>query len=191
MTPEEFTAKRRKKIHLPDGSEFVIRRIGGLDLLAIGGSPDLRSLIGKSRQDVLKAVGKHLTDLWKSVLADLMNDRGFLEKIVMIGVASPKVVKEADVQGAICIGDFLQEELSLLATAILNFSFFTKKEAEKIDPLSETESSSSISTPSGGDTEGSQAKSSQSPGNGNSQPTPSTSRVLAQDSRKKQPPERA
>ncbi len=188
MTPEEFRASRRQNVKLPNGMEFVIRRIGGLDLLAMGSSPDLRQFIGKSKPEVLKAIGKHLGDLFKGVLADLLEDRKFLEKIVMAGTVSPKVVREVDVEGTVCISDILQEELSIFAGGILKFSFLTKQEAEKIDPLSETADSSSISTPSEGDTESSQAKSSQSPGNGSQQPTPSTSHVPAQESLKKPPP---
>ena len=188
MTPEEFRESRRQNVKLPCGMEFEIRRLGALDVLRMGGSPDLRAYVGKPRSDVLKAIGKHLEDLWKGVLADLGNDREFHEKIVMAGVVSPKIVKEPEAPDTVCVGDLAQEELSILAGGILKFSLLTKKEAEKIDPLSETESSSSISMPSGGDTEGSQAKSSQSTGGGNSQPIPSTSHVPAQESQKKQPP---
>ena len=188
MTPEEFRASRRQNVKLPNGMEFEIRRLGALDLLRMGGSPDLRPLVGKSKQEVLKSVGKHFNDLWEHVLGNLMEDRDFLEKIVMAGVVSPKVVKEQDAQGTVCVADITQEELSILAGGIMDFSFLTKKEAQKIDPLSETANSSSISTPSGGDTEGSQAKSSQSPGNGSSLPIPSMSRAPAQDSQKKPPP---
>lgn len=188
MTPEEFTASRRQSVTLPNGMEFVIRRLGALDLLRMGSSPDLRGFIGKTKQETLRAVGKHLEDLWKNVLSNLMEDRAFLEKVVMAGAASPKVVKEQDVPGAVCVNDLLQEELSILAGGIMNFSFLTKQEAQKIAPLPETESSSSTLTPSVDDTEGSQVKSSQSPGNGNPQPTPSTSHVPTQESQKKTPP---
>lgn len=191
MTPEEFRESRRQNVELPNGMKFEIHRLGAIDLLRMGSSPDLRAFIGKEKQEVLKAVGKHAKDLWESVLRDLVKERGFLEKIVMEGVVSPKVVRESDAPETVYVGDLLHEELDMLAGKILNFSFLTKGEAQKIDPLPETESSSSISTPSGEDTEGSQAKSSQSPGNGNSQPTQSTSHVQAQDSQKKQPPERA
>lgn len=188
MTPEEFTASRRQNVKLPGGMEFEIRRLGGLDFLVMGSSPDLRQFIGKPKADVLKAVGKHLEELFNGVLANLMEDREFLEKIIMAGVVSPKIVKEVGVQGAVCIADIMQEELSILAGGILKFSFHTKQEAQRIDPLSETANSSSISTPSEGDTEGSQAKSSESPGNGKPQPIPSTSHVPAQESQKKPPP---
>ena len=191
MTPEEFRASRRQNVKLPDGMEFEIRRIGGLDLLAMGSSPDLRPLIGKPKQEVLKAVTGHLENLFKNVLGDIMQDRAFLEKVVLAGVVAPKVVRETHAKGTVCISDITQDELFLIATGILNFSFLTKQEAEKIGPLSATENSSSISTPSESDTEGSQAKSSQSPGNGNPQPTPSTSRVPAQESPKKPPPPNA
>lgn len=186
MTPEEFTESRRQNVKLPNGMEFEIRRLGGLDLLAMGSSPDLRPLIGKPKQEVLKAVGKHLNDLWKNVLGNLMEDRGFLEKVAMAGVVSPKVVREPDVQGTICIADLLQEELSILVGGIFNFSFLTKQEAQRIDPLSETENSLSTSTPSEGDTEGSQVKSSVK--NESLPPTPSTSHVQAQESQKTTPP---
>lgn len=191
MTPEEFRESRRQKVELPNGMEFEIHRLSAVDLLRIGSSPDLRALIGKPKQEVLKAVGKHAKDLWESVLRDLVKDRGFLEKVVMEGVVSPKIVRESDAPETVYVGDLLHEELDMLAGKILNFSFLTKKEAEKIDPLSETESSSSISTPSEGDTESSQAKSSQSPENGSQQPTPSTSHVRAQESPKKTPQEHA
>ncbi len=165
--------------------EFEIHRLGAVDLLRMGSSPDLRALIGKERQEVLKAVGKHAKDLWASVLRDLVKDRGFLEKIVMEGVVSPKVVRESDAPGTVYVGDLLHEELDMLAGKILNFSFLTKQEAQKIAPLSETESSSSTLMPSGGATENSQAKSSQSPENGSPQPTQSTSHVQAQEFQKK------
>lgn len=188
MTPEEFRESRRQKVELPSGMTFEIHRMGSLDLLRIGSSPDLRPFIGKPKQEVLKAVGKHAKDLWESVLRDLVKERGFLEKVVMEGVVSPKVVQESDAPETVYVGDLLQEELDMLAGKILNFSFVTKREAQKVAPLSTTEGSSSISTPSGGDTEGSQAKSSQSPGNGKPPPTPSTSHVPAQESQKKPPP---
>ena len=188
MTPEEFTASRRQNVKLPNGMEFVIRRLGGLDLLRMGSSPDLRGFIGKTKQETLKAVGKHLIDLWKNVLANIVEEREFLEKVAMEGVVSPKVVKEIDVEGTVCIADITQDELSVLVGGIMNFSMFTKQEAEKIGPLSATESSSSTSTPSESDTEGSQAKSSQSPEIENSQPTPSTSPVPARESPKPPPP---
>lgn len=187
MTPEEFRESRRQKVKLPGGMEFVIRRLGALDILRMGGTPDLRAYIGKPRADVLKAIGKHLEDLWRGILADLGEDREFHEKIVMAGVVSPKVVKETELPDTVCVSDLAQEELSILAGGILKFSLLTKKEAEKIDPLSETENSSSISTPSGGDTEGSQAKSSQSTAK-DLPPIPSTSHVPAQEPQKKLPP---
>lgn len=187
MTPEEFRESRRQKVQLLGGMEFVIRRLGALDVLRLGGTPDLRAYIGKPRADVLKAIGKHLEDLWKGILADLGEDREFHEKIVIEGVVSPKVVKEPELPDTVCVADLAQEELSILAGGILKFSLLTKQEAEKIDPLSETEGSSSISTPSGGDTEGSQAKSSQSTVT-DSPPIPSTSHVPAQEPQKKQPP---
>lgn len=188
MTPEEFRKSRRETVELPNGMRFEIHRLGVIDLLRIGSSPDLRAFIGKEKQEVLKAVGKHAKDLWESVLRDLVKERGFLEKVVMEGVVSPKVVQESDAPETVYVGDLLQEELDMLAGKILNFSFVTKREAQKVAPLSTTEGSSSISTPSGGDTEGSQAKSSQSPGNGKPPPTPSTSHVPAQESQKKPPP---
>lgn len=188
MTPEEFRASRRQNVKLPNGMEFVIRRLGGLDLLRMGSSPDLRGFIGKTRQETLKAVGKHLIDLWKNVLANIVEEREFLEKVAMEGVVSPKVVREMDVEGTVCVADITQDELSVLVGGIMNFSMFTKQEAEKIDPLSATENSSSTLTPSESDTEGSQAKSSQSPEIENSQPTPSTSPVPAPESPKKPPP---
>jgi hypothetical protein len=188
MTPEEFRASRRETVELPNGMKFEIHRISAVDLLRMGSSPDLRPLIGKEKQEVLKAIGKHAKDLWESVLRDLAKDRGFLEKVVMEGVVSPRIVRESDAPETVYVGDLLHEELDMLAGKILNFSFLTKKEAQKIDPLSETEDSSSTLTPSGGDTENSQAKSSQSPGNGSPQPTPLTSHVPAQESQKKPPP---
>ena len=191
MTPEEFRKSRRQNVKLPNGMEFEIRRLGGLDLLRMGSSPDLRGFIGKSKQETLKAVGKHLIDLWKNVLANLVEERDFLEKVALEGVVSPKVVREMDVEGTVCVADITQDELSILVGGIMNFSMFTKQEAEKIAPLSKTGDSLSTSTPSEGDTEGSQAKSSQSPENGNPQPTPSTSPVPAQESPKKPPPEPA
>lgn len=187
MTPEEFRESRRGKVKLPNGMEFEIRRLGALDLLAMGGSPDLRPLIGKPKAEVLKAVGKHLEDLWKNVLGEFAGDREFLEKIVMAGAVSPKIVREDSAQGTICIADLLQEELDILAGGILQFSFVTKREAQKIDPLSETEDSSSTLTPSEDAMESSQAKSSQSTAK-DSQPTPSTSHVPAQESQKKPQP---
>lgn len=189
MTPEEFRESRRQNVKLPNGMEFVIRRLGALDLLRMGSSPDLRSLVRKPKQEVLKNVGKHLEDLWKNVLGTIIEEREFLEKIAMEGVVSPKVVKEMDIEGTICVSDITQDELSILAGGIMNFSSLTKQEAQRIDPLSETGSSSSTLTPSEGDMEGSQAKSSQS--NGNSQPTPSTSHVQAQESPKKPRPANA
>jgi hypothetical protein len=188
MTPEEFRESRRQNVTIPNGMAFEIRRLGALDLISMGGSFDLRPLIGKTKQEVLKAVGKRAEDLFKSVLADFLKERGFLEKIVMAGIVSPKVVSEPNIQGTICIGDLTHEELDMLAGGILNFSFLTKQEAQRIDPLSETANSSITSMQSQGDTESSQAKSSQSPGNGNPPPTPSTSHVPAQESRKKLPP---
>lgn len=188
MTPEEFRESRRQSVTLPNGMEFEIHRLGALDLLRIGTSPDLRPFIGKPRQEVLKAIGKHAKELWEGVLQDLMKERAFLERVVMEGVVSPKVVRETDTEGAVYVADLTQDELSMLAVGILNFSFLTKQEAEKIGPLSTTESSSSTSTPSVGVTEGSQAKSSQFPENGSPQPTLSTSHVPAQESPKKPPP---
>jgi hypothetical protein len=167
--------------------EFVIRRLGALDILRMGASPDLRAYIGKPRADVLKAIGKHLEDLWKGVLADLGNDREFHEKIVMAGVVSPKVIREPELPGTVCVNDLAQEELSILAGGILKFSLLTKQEAEKIGPLPETENSSSISIPSGEDTDDSQAKSSQSTVK-DSPPIPSTSHVPAQEPQKKKLP---
>lgn len=187
MTPEEFRESRRQNVKLPNGMEFVIRRLGALDILRMGATPDLRAYIGKPRADVLKAIGKHLEDLWKGVLADLGNDREFHEKLVMAGVVSPKVVKETDVEKTVCIADLAQEELSILAGGILKFSLLTKQEAEKIVPLPETENSSSTLTPSGEDTGGSQAKSSQSTAK-DSPPIPSTSHVPAQEPQKKPQP---
>lgn len=188
MTPEEFTASRRQNVKLPNGMEFEIHRLGGLDLLAMGGSPDLSPLIGKPKQEVMKAVAGHVRNLFKNLLADLMQDRTFLEKVVLAGVIAPKIVRETHAAGTVCIGDLLQDELSLLAVGILNFSFLTKQEAEKVGPLSETENSCSISTPSEGATESSQAKLSESPKSGSPQPTPSMSHVQTPESPKKTPP---
>jgi hypothetical protein len=191
MTPEEFRASRRETVELPNGMKFEIHRIGAVDLLRMGSSPDLRSLIGKEKREVLKAVGKHAKDLWENVLRDLTKDRRFLEKIAMEGVVSPKVVQEPNAPETVYVGDLLHEELDMLAGRILNFSFLTKREAEKIDPLSEIENSSITSTPSPSDMDASQAKSSQSLESGNPPPTPSTSHVPAQESQKKLPPANA
>lgn len=188
MTPEEFRASRRETVELPNGMEFEIHRLSAVDLIRMGSSPDLRPLLGKEKQEVLKAVGKHAKDLWESVLRDLVKDRGFLEAVVMEGVVSPRVVRESDAPETVYVGDLLHEELDMLAGKIMRFSFITKQEAQKIAPLSKTESSSSTLIPSENATEGSQAKSSQSPGNGNPPPTPSTSHVQAQESPKKPPP---
>ena len=168
MKAKEFTAKRRQTVQLPDGSEFVIRRIGVVDVLCAGGNADLLVFLQKngrspkSQKEFAEKIQKMFDRLQKSTA----EQRKFCEALIRRGLVEPKIGGEDGLD----LADFTHEECDTLGGGILKFSGFTKGAAEAIAPLSRTGSSPETSTPSPDATDSPQASSS---GSEASKPTPS------------------
>ncbi len=172
MKAEEFTAKRRKMVRLPDGSEFVIRRIGVMDVLIAGGNPDLSIFTnGKSPAERLRAFADKSAETLKRIQKDTGAQRKFCESVILRGVVDPRVTPKSS-DDTVAVFDFTFEECDMLAGAILKFSGLAGEAAEQVAPLSATEISSSSSTPPQPDMGAVRAGSSEQ---GISRATPSTS----------------
>lgn len=178
MEAKEFTAKRRQTVRLPDGSEFVIRRIGVMDVLVAGGNPDLMVFLqsnGRSPAKRAEAFAEKSKEMLERVQKDASEQRKFCEGIVRRGLVEPKIGGEE----GIILADLTFEECDMLAGGILKFSGFTKEAAEAAAPLPGTGSSPETSMPAPGATDETPRVSS---GQSASKPTPSTSPVPGQAS---------
>jgi hypothetical protein len=147
MNAREFTAKRRQTVRLPDGSEFVIRRIGVMDVLVAGGNPDLMIFLqtnGKSPAERARCFTDKSKEMFERVRKDAGAQREFCEGIIRRGLVEPKIGSEDGMD----LNDLTFEECDVLAGAILKFSGFTKEAAEQVDPLSAAGDGSKASTPS-------------------------------------------
>lgn len=154
MNASEFTEKRRKKVELPDGSTFVIRKIGVTDMLLAGGSPDLSVFLGKNGQSDaqrLQQFADNSARHFERIQKDANAQREFCAALVIRAVVQPRITKNGE--GDSCdVNDFTFEELDLIAGGILKFSGFGKGEAEDADPLLGTEAGASASMDSPDDT---------------------------------------
>jgi len=142
MNAQEFTAKRRRTVVLPDGSEFVVRKVGVMDVLLAGGNADLTALIpknGNSRTAHVAEFTKRAAENMARIQSDATLQRVFCEALIRRGLVEPV--------GLDC-ADLTFEECDLLAGAILKWSGFGVDEAASLAPLSATSTASSTSTPS-------------------------------------------
>ena len=143
MDAQEFTKKRRQTVQLPDGSEFIIRRIGVMDVLLAGGNPDLMVFLqsnGHSPAERTRLFAEKSKEMFERVQKDTSEQRKFCEAVMKRGIVEPQID----------LSDLTFEECDMLAGAILKFSGFTKEAAEAASPLSRTVSNSkaSMSAPS-------------------------------------------
>lgn len=177
MKAQEFTAKRRQTVKLPDGSEFKIRRIGVVDLLVAGGNADLLVFLQKYGRSAKsqKEFTEKTQEMFERIQKSTAEQRKFCEALIRRGLVEPKIGGEDGLD----LADLTHEECDILGGGVLKFSGFTKEAAEAVAPLSRTGSSSKTSTPSPDATEPPQASSSDSE---TSKPTPSTPPAPGPDS---------
>lgn len=171
VTAEEFKAKRRTILELPNGENYEIRKIGPMDIIKAGGTPDMKHLIGKSKPEVLRAIGKNAKDMFERICKDFNSQRAFNEKLIIRACTNPKVSENGNDPNTIDVHDLKDEECDWLAFGIMKFAGVVKSEAEKIAPLSGTGKPSKESTASPEDTASSPPSSSES-AKTNSSPTP-------------------
>lgn len=148
MEAKEFIAKRRRTVRLPDGSEFVICKIGVSDVLIADGNPNLMTFLqGKSRRKQIEVLAEKAKELDERHKKDIKAYAKFCKAIVMRGVVEPRITPTGS-DDTVAISILTFDECDMLAGAILKFSGFTKEAAETIAPLPKTARSSSSSTPS-------------------------------------------
>ncbi len=161
VTADEFRAKRRTVLELPSGDKFEIRKIGPMDLIKAGGTPDMKGLIGKTKPEVLRAIGKNAKEMFDRICKDFDSQREFYERLAIRACTNPKVSDNGNDPNTLDVHDLTFEECDFIAGGILKFAGVGKKEAETIGPLSETGETSQESTQFPAVTEGSPLKSSE------------------------------